>query len=84
MGLLRKSGIYIGYETMSIIRYLDPMTGDCHTTHFADCIFDEDLFPTLGDIINPLMIKVKKSRGKPRGSMLMTQALLRQIRKSKR
>ena len=43
MGPLRKSGIYIGYETISIIRYLDPMTGDCHTARFADCIFYEDL-----------------------------------------
>ena len=54
MGPLRKSGIYVGYETMSIIRYLDPMTGDCHTARFADCIFDEDLFPTLGGGNQPL------------------------------
>ena len=38
MGPLRKLGIYVGYETVSIIRYLDPMTGDCHTAGFADCI----------------------------------------------
>jgi hypothetical protein len=30
------------------------MTGDCHTARFADCIFDEDLFPTLGGGNQPL------------------------------
>ena len=52
-GLLLKSGIYVAYETVSIIRYLDPMTSDCHTARFADCI-DEDLFPTLGGDNQPL------------------------------
>ena len=54
MGPLRKSGIYVGYETVSIIRYSDPMTGDCHMARFADCIFEEDLFPTLGRENQPL------------------------------
>ena len=54
MGPLRKSGIYVGYETPSIIRFLDPATGDCHTARFADCIFDEDLFPTLGGDNQPV------------------------------
>ena len=45
MGLLHKSGIYVGYDIVSIIRYLDPMTGDYHTACFVDCIFDEDFFP---------------------------------------
>ena len=52
-GPLRKSGIYVGYATMSIIRYLDPMTSECHTARFADCI-DEDLFSTLGGDNQPL------------------------------
>ena len=60
MGPLRKSGIYVGYETVSIIRYLDPMTGDCHTARFADCIFDEDLFPTLGGENQPLDAKSRE------------------------
>jgi hypothetical protein len=30
------------------------MTGDCHTARFADCIFDEDLFLTLGGDNQPL------------------------------
>jgi hypothetical protein len=41
-------GIYVGYETPSIIKYLEPMTGDLHTTRYADCVFDEDHFPALG------------------------------------
>ena len=57
---LHKSGIYVGYETVSIIRYLDPMTGDCHTDRFADCIFDEDLFPTLGGENQPLDAKSRE------------------------
>ena len=60
MGPLRKSGIYVGYETVSIIRYLDPMTGDCHTARFADCIFDEDFFPTLGGENQPLDAKSRE------------------------
>jgi hypothetical protein len=31
MGPFQKIGIYIGYESASIIRYLDPMTGELHT-----------------------------------------------------
>ena len=60
MGPLRKSGIYVGYETVSIIRYLDPMTGDCHSARVADCIFDEDLFPTLGGENRPLDAKSRE------------------------
>lgn len=32
----------------SIIRYLEPQTGDMFTTRFADCHFNEDEFPALG------------------------------------
>jgi hypothetical protein len=47
-GLHRKMGIYIGYSSPSIIKYLEPLTGDLFTARFADCIFNEDHFPTLG------------------------------------
>ena len=30
----RKFGIYVGYDSHSIIRYLEPMAGDVFTTHF--------------------------------------------------
>ena len=48
MGPHRKLGIYIGYVTPSIIKYLEPMTGDLYTAWYADCVFDEDHFPALG------------------------------------
>ena len=40
-------GIYVGYESPSIIKYLEPLTGDLFTARFADCHFDEMIFPTL-------------------------------------
>jgi hypothetical protein len=48
MGPHRKLGIYVGYKSLSIIKYLKPLTGDLFIAQYADCIFDEDNFPTLG------------------------------------
>jgi len=48
MGPHRKLGIYVGYQSPSIIKYLEPLTGDLFTARFADSIFNEDLFPALG------------------------------------
>ncbi|KAK1434445.1 hypothetical protein QVD17_00187 [Tagetes erecta] len=48
MGPQRRLWIYVGYETSSIIRYLEPLTGDVFTARFADCQFDESVFPSLG------------------------------------
>jgi hypothetical protein len=48
MGPHRKLGIYVGYETPSIIKYLEPKTGDLFTAWYADSIFDEEHFPALG------------------------------------
>jgi hypothetical protein len=48
MGPHRKLGIYIGYSSLSIIKYLEPLTGDLFTARFANCIFNEDHFPALG------------------------------------
>ncbi|KAD6795987.1 hypothetical protein E3N88_06883 [Mikania micrantha] len=45
MGPQRRLGIYVGYETTSIIRYLEPLTADVFTARFADCNFDETNFP---------------------------------------
>jgi hypothetical protein len=53
MGTHRKLGIYVGYETLSIIKYLEPMTEDLHTARYADCIFDKDHFPALGGDRHP-------------------------------
>ena len=48
MGPQRILGIYVGYDSPSIIRYLEPSSGDVFTAHFADCHFNENLFPPLG------------------------------------
>ena len=48
MGSHRKLGIYVGYSSPSIIKYLEPLTGDLFPACFADCIFNEDHFPALG------------------------------------
>ena len=48
MGPQRRLGIYVGYETISIIRYLEPLTGDVFTARLDDCQFDESVFPLLG------------------------------------
>ena len=50
MGPHQKLGIYVGYETPSIIKYLEPMTGDLHTSRYTNCVFNEDHFPGLGEI----------------------------------
>ena len=48
MGPQRRLGIYVGYESPSIIKYLEPMTGDLFKARFVDCHFDESVYPTLG------------------------------------
>jgi hypothetical protein len=53
MGPHRKLEIYVGYQSPSIIKYLEPLTGDLFTTRYADCIFDEDHSPALGGEIIP-------------------------------
>ena len=50
----RRLGIYVGYVSPSIIRYLEPQTGDSFTAHFADCHFDEDEFPALREVIHQM------------------------------
>ena len=47
MGLRMRLGIYVGYEFSSIIKYLEPLTGDLFTARFVDCHFDESIFLTL-------------------------------------
>ena len=48
MGPQRRLGVYVGFESPSIIKYLEPMTGDLFKARFADCQFDETVFPALG------------------------------------
>ena len=48
MGLQRKLRIYIGFESPSIIKYLEHLTCDIFTARFSNCQFDETCFPALG------------------------------------
>jgi hypothetical protein len=38
----------VGYHSLSIIKYLEPLTEDLFSARYADCIFNKDLFLTLG------------------------------------
>ena len=49
MGPQRRLGIYVGFLSASIIHYIEPLTGNLFTAHFASCNFDESLFPPLGE-----------------------------------
>ena len=48
MGPQRRLSIYVGFESPSIILYLEQLTGDLFTARFADCRFDEINFLQLG------------------------------------
>ncbi|XP_074355978.1 uncharacterized protein LOC141695644 [Apium graveolens] len=48
MGPQRRIGIYVGFDSPSIIRYLEPLTGDIFTARYVDSHFDESMFPKLG------------------------------------
>ena len=51
MGPQRILGIYVGFLSASIIHYLEPLTGNLFTAYFANCHFDESVFPPLGEIL---------------------------------
>nr|GEY93163.1 retrovirus-related Pol polyprotein from transposon TNT 1-94 [Tanacetum cinerariifolium] len=44
----KRLGIYVAFNSPSIIKYLEPLTRDVFTAHFADCQFDETMFLILG------------------------------------
>ena len=48
MGPQRRLEIYVGFDSPSIIRYLEPLTDDVFTAHFTNCHFNESVFPSLG------------------------------------
>ena len=48
MGPQHRLGIYVGFNSPSIIRFLEPTTGDLFTARFADCHFNETTFPSIG------------------------------------
>ncbi|KAJ9561775.1 hypothetical protein OSB04_006935 [Centaurea solstitialis] len=41
MGPQKRLSIYVGYESPTIIRYLEPLTGDLLIARFTNCHFDE-------------------------------------------
>ena len=50
LGPQRRLSIYVGFQSASIINYIEPLTGECFTARFADCHFDENIFlPLVGD-----------------------------------
>ena len=48
MGPQCRLGIYVSFDSPSIIKYLEPLTGDDFRARFADCHFNETVFPPLG------------------------------------
>jgi hypothetical protein len=53
IGAHRQEGVYVGFDSPSIIRYLDPLTCNLYKARFANCKFIETHFPTLSIPSNP-------------------------------
>ena len=47
MGPQQRLGIYVGFDSSSIIRYLEPLTDNVFTAHFTNCHFNESVLPSL-------------------------------------
>ncbi|KAL1223093.1 Retrovirus-related Pol polyprotein from transposon TNT 1-94 [Cardamine amara subsp. amara] len=58
MGPQRRMGIYVGYDSPTIVKYLEPTTGDLFKARYADCHFDESSYPTLGGDNNKLVKEI--------------------------
>ena len=48
MGPQRRLETYVGFDSPSIIRYLEPLTGEVLPARFVGCHFNESVFPSLG------------------------------------
>ena len=48
MGSQHRLGIYVGFDSPSIIRYLEPLTGDVFKACFEDRHFNKTVFLLLG------------------------------------
>ena len=48
MGLQIRLEIYVGYESLFIIRFLESQISDVFTACFVDCHFNEAIFSALG------------------------------------
>jgi hypothetical protein len=44
----RRIRIYVGFQSSSILKYLEPLTGDLFRARFTDCIFNVGHFLALG------------------------------------
>ena len=53
IGAHRQEGVYVGFDSPSIIRYLDPLTCNLYKARFANCRFIETHFPPLSIPSNP-------------------------------
>ncbi|KAG7583564.1 Reverse transcriptase RNA-dependent DNA polymerase [Arabidopsis suecica] len=58
MGPQRRMGIYVGFDSPTIIKYLEPTTGDLFKARYADCHFNESEFLTLGGETNKLVEEI--------------------------
>ena len=47
MGPQRRLETYVGFVSLSIIRYLEPLTGNVFIARFVDFHFNESVFPSL-------------------------------------
>ena len=50
MGPKWRLGGYVGFESPSIIKYLERIIGDQFTARYLDCQFNETIFPALGGV----------------------------------
>ena len=57
MGPQRRMGIYVGFDSPTVLKYLEPTTGDLFKARYADCHFNESEHPTLGGDSNKLVKK---------------------------
>ena len=48
LGPQQRLGIYVGFDSPSIIRYLETFIGNVFTARFADSYFNESVFLPLG------------------------------------
>lgn len=58
MGPQRRMGIYVGFDSPTIIKYLEPTTGDLFKARYADCQFDESVYPVLGGETHKLVKEI--------------------------
>ena len=49
LGPQHRLGIYVGFQSSSIINYIESLTCEVFTARFVDCHFNEDVFPSLGE-----------------------------------